>query len=123
MLFKIFIAIVFIAELIIMCALIFNLIKLDKFITDTDELITLVKPSIKTVAELAKKISEQIAELVPVWIENLNRTKEKIIMKLIGNIFTAFIFWRINVKFINKIRKSKLIKLIVKGFNLFQNMV
>lgn len=118
-----FTIIVFIAELIICFSAVYSLIKLDKHILSTNEFLKDVNPKIKNIMELAKGISEQLPQLINLKIEDFNRAKEKFIIEQLKNLFATFLFWKINIRFINKIRKSKIAQLIMKGFNLMQNMV
>ena len=69
MVFIFFTTIVFIAELIIVFAILFNLIKFDAYINKTNELLVEAKPKIEEVMKLVHGISEQILELTPIWVE------------------------------------------------------
>ena len=123
MIFTFFITIVFIAELIIAFTIFINLVKIDKLILETNDTLNIAKPEIKGLVELARKISEQLKELAPIWVENFNDERDKIIIKQLKSVFAGLLLWKMNFKLIKKIRKSKLLKTAWKGFTLLQNMV
>ena len=123
MIFTLFTAIVFIAELIITFTIIFYLIKLDKCFIEASEFIDIAKPKIKDISELAKGISEQMAELAPIWIDNLRVLRNKIILAKLESLMSAFLFWSINIKVMRKLKKSKFLKAVFKGLSLVQNMI
>ena len=123
MIFTLFTAIVFIAEVIIAFTIIFHLIKLDKYFTKASEFIAAAKPKIKDISGLAKGISEQMAELVPIWIDNLKDLRNKIILAKLESLMSAFLFWSINIKVMRKFKQSKFLKAAFKGLSLLQNVV
>lgn len=104
MIFTLFTAIVFIAEVIIAFTIIFHLIKLDKYFIEASEFIVAAKPKIKDISGLAKGISEQMAELVPIWIDNLKDLRNKIILAKLESLMSAFLFWSINIKVMRKFK-------------------
>lgn len=118
-----FTMIVFIAEIIILIATITALLRLDRAICEINFFVIELKPKLENVVILVRKISEQLVALAPIWVENFNKAKETFIVEQIQKVLVTFIFWRINVKVIKRVRKSKLVKLISKGFNLLQNMI
>ncbi len=123
MIFTLFTAIVFIAEVIIAFTIIFHLIKLDKYFIEASEFIATAKPKIKDISGLAKGISEQMAELVPIWIDNLKDLRNKIILAKLESLMSAFLFWSINIKVMRKFKQSKFLKAAFKGLSLLQNVV
>ena len=123
MIFTLFTAIVLIAEVIIAFTIIFHLIKLDKYFIEASEFIAAAKPKIKDISGLAKGISEQMAELVPIWIDNLKDLRNKIILAKLESLMSAFLFWSINIKVMRKFKQSKLLKAAFKGLSLLQNVI
>ena len=77
MLFKIFTTIVFIAELIIAYTIISKLVQFDKMILETNAFVVEANPKIKEITRLVRKISDQIAELVPMYVEKLKELRNK----------------------------------------------
>ena len=123
MVFVILISIVFIAELIIAFSIIINLVKLDKNINEAAVFIDDFNPRLKEVLELMSKISDQVAELVPIWVENLKKERDKIILNQTKSLISGILFWGINIKVINRLRKTKIIKALWKGLTLVQNVL
>ncbi len=123
MVFKILIAIVFIAELIITATIIILLVKANKRINQTNIFINSAKPEIKSICELIRGLSEQIYELIPDWIEELQNHGKKILLEQAKSIMAGILFWSINIKVMKKIKQSKMYKLASKGLSLLQNVV
>lgn len=123
MIFTLFTAIVFISEVIIAFTIIFHLMKLDKYFIEVSEFITVAKPKIKEISVLTKGISEQLAELAPVWVQNLKELRNKIILAKLESLISAILFWSINIKVIKKFKKSKFLKAAFKGLSLIQNVI
>lgn len=123
MLFKFLIFIVFIAELIITYEIIINLVKFDKIINSTNEFLNTKKSDITDIAQLCNKLSEQILELSSDWVENLKKSRDKIILNQVKSLITGILFWSINIKVIKQLRKSKFLKAIGKGLTLVRNMI
>lgn len=123
MVFVILISIVFIAELIIAFSIIINLVKLDKNINEATVFIDDFNPRLKEVLELMSKISVQVAELIPIWVENLKKERDKIILNQTKSLISGILFWSINIKVINRLRKTKIIKALWKGLTLVQNVL
>ena len=69
MLFFILISIVFVAELIIVLAIITNLIKSDKKLQETNKFIEEANPKIAELTKLGTKISEQLTEISPLYVK------------------------------------------------------
>ncbi len=123
MVFTILIAIVFIAELIIAFTIIWNLVKFDKMLINLDNVIEKAKPEIKSIAELVRKISEQVLELTGVYIDRLKEGGKKILLKNAESLIAGILFWGINIKLAKKFKKSKFFKTAQKGFALIQNVI
>ncbi len=123
MLLTIFTVIVFISELIIGYTIISNLIKLDLRILAVNEFWTEANPKIKEISRLTRKISEQIAELVPVYVEKFRELRNKIMLAKLESLIALILFWSINIKVIKKIRKTKVFKLAVRGLSLLSSVV
>ena len=123
MLFKFLIFIVFIAELIITYEIIINLVKFDKIINSTNEFLNTKKSDIIDIAQLCNKLSEQILELSSDWVENLKKSRDKIILNQVKSLITGILFWSINIKVIKQLRKFKFLKAIGKGLTLVRNVI
>lgn len=123
MIFKIFTAIVFIAELIIAISAIMYLLKLNKKILVYNDIISDAKPKIKEIFVLIKGLSEQILELIPEYIENMRRKIEDKLFAKLQVLLTSLLVWKLNIKLIRKIRKSFIFKTALKSFSLIRNMV
>ncbi len=123
MLFKIFTTIVFIAELIIAYTIISKLVQFDKMILETNAFVVEANPKIKEITRLVRKISDQIAELVPMYVEKLKELRNKIMLKKLESLIALTLFWSINIKVLKKIRKSKILKTIVKGLSVLQSVI
>ena len=123
MIFIFFTAIVFIAELIIVFAILFNLIKFDIYINRTNKLLIEAKPKIQEIMELVHGISEQIRELTPIWVEKFREIRNMLVRKQLESLMSSILFWAINIKVIKRFKKSKLVKFAWKGLTLLQNML
>ena len=123
MVFVILISIVFVAELIIACTVIINLIKLDRQINEAAEFLEEANPKLRELLDIVKEISGQVLELIPIWIENLKKERDKIILSQVKSLISTIIFWSINIKVINRLRKTKLVKVAWKGLTLLQNVI
>ena len=98
MIFIFFTMIIFIAELIIVFTILFNLIKLDIYINKTNEILIEAKPKIQEVMSLVSGISEQIRELTPIWVEKFRDLRNKIVRKQLESLMSTILFWGINFK-------------------------
>ena len=123
MIFIFFTMIIFIAELIIVFTILFNLIKLDIYINKTNEILIEAKPKIQEVMSLVSGISEQIRELTPIWVEKFRDIRNKIVRKQLESLMSTILFWGINFKVVKHLRKSKFAKFLWKGLTLVQNML
>ena len=123
MIYTILISIVFVAELIITITIIQNLLRLDKMVIETNDTITQSKNSIKDICKLSCKISEQWVILSGQWVEEIKQNGENILLKNLSKILLSFLLLKLNFKFINKIRKAKITKFLVKGYSFIENML
>ena len=123
MVYTILISIVFIAELIITITIIQNLLRLDKAILEFNNTITEIRPGIKDVSELARKISEQWQILAEDFVEKTKRNSEDIMLKHLSKILMSILILNLNFKIVKKIRKSKVTKILAKGWSFLENMV
>ena len=123
MVFVILISIVFVAELIIAFSVITNLIMFDKRIKRAAQFLEEAEPRLKELLVVVQKISAQILELIPVWLATLRQERDKIILNQAKSLISTILFWSINIKVINRIRKSKLAKAVWQGLTLVQNVI
>ena len=123
MIFIFFTAIVFVAEIIIVFVILFNLIKFDIYINRTNKLLIEAKPKIQEIMELVHGISEQIRELTPIWVEKFREVRNMLVRKQLESLMSSILFWAINIKVIKRFKKSKLVKFAWKGLTLLQNML
>ena len=123
MIFIFFTAIVFVAEIIIVFVILFNLIKFDIYINRTNKLLIEAKPKIQEIMELVHGISEQIRELTPIWVEKFREVRNMLVRKQLESLMSSILFWAINIKVIKRFKKSKLAKFAWKGLTLLQNML
>ena len=123
MVFVILISIVFVAELIIAFSVITNLVKFDKRIKRAAQFLEEAEPRLKELLVVVQKISAQILELIPVWLATLRQERDKIILNQAKSLISTILFWSINIKVINRIRKSKLAKAVWQGLTLVQNVI
>ncbi len=104
----IFIAIIFIAELIIALQLILLITKLDKRVCDINECVKTFNPLAKTCMEYIRCLTSQFCTKVSKSIEFVKKQREKIIMKTIitvsiYSLLFIFKFKKIKAKKINKL--------------------
>ncbi len=123
MVYTILISIVFIAELIIAITIIQNILRLDKKIQELDEIIFASRQGINDITVLIKKISEQWVIITQNNVNKVKKNSEDAIFKHVLRLFLSILLVNLNLKFVNKIRKSKMIKIIAKGWSFFENMV
>ena len=116
MIFYFLISIVILAEIIITASIISHFLKWDKAFNDTNDFINELKPKSKDIMQNLNKISEQLVELAPFWVDKI---KSKFINMLLGNIknmlFGAlFVGLTKKTKWykLKKLRRSKLFRLI-----------
>ena len=123
MVYTILISIVFIAELIIAATLIQYLLKFDRLIIDANTQVSKFNPQIKEVGVLVKKISNQVVILTQDFVDDYRRNAEEVAIKQGIKMLLGILLMKINIRFINRIRKSKVTKTIVKGLTFIGNMV
>lgn len=123
MIFTFLISIVFIAELIIAIALLKILFNLDKKVLEINLKLVNSKDSINEICVLAKKISVQLKILSQDFVDKVKNKSENILLKEFSKILISITLLNLNFKIIKKMKKSKLVKTLVKGFNLIENMV
>ena len=123
MVYTILISIVFIAELIIAIALLKILFNLDKKVLEINLKLVNSKDSINEICVLAKKISVQLKILSQDFVDKVKNKSENILLKEFSKILISITLLNLNFKIVKKMKKSKLVKTLVKGFNLIENMV
>ena len=123
MVFTFFIGLVFLSELVLTLFLIAYLFKLDKQIQTINSFLLESKSGIKEICQLVSKISDQIFDLTTDWIRKYELRRDKFILNQTKNILVSILLASLNIKFIKKIRKNKLLRRVWKGFNILQNMV
>lgn len=123
MLYTFLISIVFIAELIILFAIITNLVKLDRCLVELNKTVDEIKPEIYNVLDLIQKISGQLVELAQDFTEDIRVKQEEMALRSLNKLLLTILLWKINSKFIRKIRKSKFAKTLYRGFAFVQSMV
>lgn len=112
MIFTFLISIVFIAELIIAVTILLNLRRLDKAVQNFNLTISYIKPSLKEVCVLTRKISAQLVEFAQGFIKK----QEDLILQNIARVLLGTLFFR-------RFKKSKVFKLIGKGLSLLEIVV
>ncbi len=116
MVFTILISIVFVAELIIAFTVFSALRRWSKKVNELNLTLSYLKPSIKDICELTRKISEQLVEFSERFVEKINSKGEELVIRQISRmVLSAFLF--------KKLRKTKVIKLLGKGLSLLQIVV
>ena len=104
----IFIAIIFIAELIIALQLILLITKLDRKVCDLNECVTAFNPLAKTCMEYVRCMTSQFCTKVAKSIEFVKKQREKIVIKTIISVsiyslLFIFKFKKLKTKKINKL--------------------
>ena len=123
MVYTILISVVFIAELIIAIAVIQNLIKLDKILLEFDGTISETKSGITDIVELIHKISEQWVILAQDFVEKTKRNSEDLLLKRLSKLMMSILVFNLNFKLVKKLRKSRLMKTLSKGWSFLESMV
>ena len=85
----------FIAELIIAWTIISNLIKFDKIFKSVNVFLNEAKPKIREITEIGRKISEQLVELVPIWVENIKTACINLVLQNLKSVLAGFGIWAI----------------------------
>ena len=123
MLYTFLISIVFIAEVIIGLTLIIYLLKFDKAVLALNETVSEIKPGIREISVLSKNISEQLVELANRFVKRIKYEQEEMILRGLSKLLISLLVVKINIKAVNKFRKSKIAKVLGKGLSLLENMV
>jgi len=123
MIFKLLTTIVFISEIIIAYTLISKLVYADRMILQINENIEAMRPGIKDVGDLIKKISAQCVEFSNDFVNDIIKKRDESIINQLNKLIIAILLLRLNSKFIKKILKSKHFKLLSKGLSLLKYMV
>ena len=123
MIYTFLISVVFIAEIIIAIAIVNFLLRIDKEILAIDSNLAEMKPSISEISGLVRKISEQIQVLSEDYVEKIKNDSEEFLLRRLSKFLMGFLVLNLNFKIVKRIRKSKLTKTLVRGFNLLENMV
>jgi hypothetical protein len=116
-------AVVFAAEMIIAYTLVKKLLEIDKLILQTNDTLTEIKPGLRDVEYLIKKISAQLVELSYDFVAKIRKKRDDSIMFQLNKIIIAILLIRFNSKFIRKIMRSKHFRLLSKGLSLLKYMV
>lgn len=95
MVFYFLIGIVFIAEIIIAAAIVINLIKIDKVFYLYNQLLEEIKPEIKDILSIARKISEQVLELAPIIVEKIKSVFINIIKDQLKSVLAGLTFFAV----------------------------
>lgn len=123
MIFNILTATVFIAELIIACSIIRLLYILDNKILQANETIVELKPGIKDVGYLIKKISAQYVEFAYDFVLKIKQKRDDSIFSYLNKIIITLFIFKINSKFIKKIILSRGFRRLKKALLLLEYMV
>ena len=116
MLFTFLITIVFLAEIIISIAIINFLLRLDCKINEINSLLTEVKPSVKDISVLGRKISSQIVELTKKYVQSYEQRRNEVIIRQVSSFILGILFF-------NRLKKSKGGRYLSKGLSLLQIMI
>lgn len=123
MIYTFLISIVFIAEIVIAIAIMNFLVRIDKKIIAMDNNLLEMRPKISDISELVRKISEQIQVLAKDYVEKIKEDSEELLLRRLSKILMGLLVLNLNFKIVKQVRKSKITKTLVRGFNLLENMV
>lgn len=112
MVFYFLITIVFIAEIIITAFLLFNLLKWSKTLRAATAFLQKVNPKIKEIMEIGYKISEQIAELAPIYTEKVKMFSLKLLLDNLKGLLAGFLFFSLKKKKVKVKRIKRLFRII-----------
>lgn len=98
MVFYILTSIVFIAELIIAGTILIYLFKTSKLLNEYNSLLTELKPKIKDLLNTCTKISEQLVELAPIFVEKIKSFFMNIIIGQFKNALAGLTFWLVKTE-------------------------
>ncbi len=123
MILTIFTVIVFISQLVILIAIIVGLLNFDRKLNNANAFLDEAKPKITDISKLCHAISEQMAELTPVWVDSFTKFKNKILLDRLESLISVFLFWGINRKMVRVFKKSKFLKTVFKGLSFLSHVV
>ena len=123
MVYTILISIVFVAEVIIAISALLVLWNLDKKLLSLDNTINDEKATIKEICSIGKGISIQLTELAEDFKEGVEKKEEDFALKILSKMLTGIVLWKINSKIFKKLKCTKAIKIIGKGFKLLEYIV
>ena len=98
MVFYILTVVVFIAELIIALAIIIYLLKMSKLFRDYNILIDEIKPKIADLLKIGTKISEQLVELAPMFVEKIKSIFSNLVIGQLKNVLATITFWLVKTE-------------------------
>ena len=64
-----------------------------------------------------------MAELTPMWVDNIKSFGTKLLLKKLESLISLFLFWGINKTVMKKFRKSKFLSAVAKGLSFVNNMI
>ena len=123
MIFTILISVVFIAEIIITCALIRALLNFDKKICELNEIIVLIRPQVSEISELAKLVSGQFVDLSKKFVDEFKRNNENMVLRYLSKVLLGVFLVKTNIGIVRRMCKSKVVRTLAKGLSLLENMV
>lgn len=123
MTFKILTAVVFIAEIIIAYTIITKLLAFDKLILEASETLSAMKPGIKDVGYLIKKISAQYVEFSEDFVSEIRKKRDDALVNNLNKILITVLLLRLNSKFLRKVIRSKHFKRLCKGLSILKYVV
>lgn len=95
MLYYVLISVVILAEFIIAAEVIGQLIKWNKIFKEANLFLDEVKPKIKDIAQICLKISEQLKELAPIWVDKFKITVFNMAVSNLKNMLIGIGIWAI----------------------------
>ena len=123
MVYTFLISIVFIAEIIIAISILKLLFDIDKKVINLSNTLENRQNCIKDICVLSKKISEQIKIISEDFVDKVKTRSEDMALKSLSKVLISLLVLNLNFKVVKKVRKSKITKTLVKGFNLLENMI
>jgi hypothetical protein len=84
---------VLIAEVIIALFVITNLVKLDKILNSANIFLEEVKPKIKDIMQIVRKLSEQMIELAPIVRGKIKSVINKMVIDQLKSLLAGLTFW------------------------------
>lgn len=123
MIFTFFIVIVFLAELIITSFIINKLRIIDNALLEANSTIESAKPVIQDISILSRKISAQLIVMADDFVDKVKKNTEYLCLSKLNTLLISILLFKLNIKFLKKLRKSSLGKLLIKGFSILQSVV